>query len=565
FESESTTLERRISSPENSVSSPPAASVKSTASSTSHHTSTSSSSALITELPDILAQTEQGCTVLIDGHALREVLNSVPSHTAKLDLLQGLIQQLNSVKERLTSETSASCKEELEEEEVEEVEEDEQGGQESSRKTSFSVTENSSSSSQQQASPSEKMATGGFNELLLQQHQYILQHQNQQRLMAMAAAAGVLQNANPATFNFPFLQANYELLNNPAMLTPLSAGIGGPSPFLSHTFAGIPKTSISAGISHENALSGESPLNLSKFKSSDLSDLTTTQAAMAALMANSQKMNSSLENQAAAQLLSRIPLNGVQQQSFATENSAFSNHSPDSSGQSTPQSGTILENGQRKTPSAGCPSTRLSQPRSPNHIKRPMNAFMVWARDERRKILKQCPDMHNSNISKILGGRWKSMSNAEKQPYYEEQSRLSKLHMEQHPEYRYRPRPKRTCMVDGKKVRITEYKNLIKSKQMPQNGGTPNITSSSNPTSVITSGNSGGSNVTTPTSATTPTFVPWKNFDITQNPSTATNGLTQSAVENHINSLTHAALLADLANHHHQQFQRNSQLLQTSE
>ncbi|KAF7636420.1 HMG box domain-containing protein [Meloidogyne graminicola] len=81
-------------------------------------------------------------------------------------------------------------------------------------------------------------------------------------------------------------------------------------------------------------------------------------------------------------------------------------------------------------------------------IKRPLNAYMIWTRQERKRILADDPKMKMNEVSKAIqmGERWKKMSDKEKKPYFELAKKYSEEHkqvLQDHPEFQYAPSKKK--------------------------------------------------------------------------------------------------------------------------
>ncbi|ESN91138.1 hypothetical protein HELRODRAFT_147401, partial [Helobdella robusta] len=62
------------------------------------------------------------------------------------------------------------------------------------------------------------------------------------------------------------------------------------------------------------------------------------------------------------------------------------------------------------------------------HIKKPLNAFMLFMKEMRQKVIDECTLKESAAINQILGRKWHSLNRAEQTKYYDMAKREKELH-----------------------------------------------------------------------------------------------------------------------------------------
>lgn len=83
----------------------------------------------------------------------------------------------------------------------------------------------------------------------------------------------------------------------------------------------------------------------------------------------------------------------------------------------------------------GGPNTGHQPPdeKKKNHIKKPLNAFMLFMKEMRAQVVAECTLKESAAINQILGRRWHALDRAEQAKYYEMARKEKELHMQLYP------------------------------------------------------------------------------------------------------------------------------------
>ncbi|XP_076656181.1 protein pangolin, isoforms A/H/I/S isoform X4 [Halictus rubicundus] len=78
-------------------------------------------------------------------------------------------------------------------------------------------------------------------------------------------------------------------------------------------------------------------------------------------------------------------------------------------------------------------SQQNNQDKKKPHIKKPLNAFMLYMKEMRAKVVAECTLKESAAINQILGRRWHSLSREEQARYYEAARQERHLHQQRYP------------------------------------------------------------------------------------------------------------------------------------
>uniref|UniRef100_A0A8C7HNT1 Protein capicua homolog n=1 Tax=Oncorhynchus kisutch TaxID=8019 RepID=A0A8C7HNT1_ONCKI len=88
--------------------------------------------------------------------------------------------------------------------------------------------------------------------------------------------------------------------------------------------------------------------------------------------------------------------------------------------------------------------------REKDHIRRPMNAFMIFSKRHRALVHQRHPNQDNRTVSKILGEWWYALGPKEKQKYHDLAFQVKEAHFKAHPDWKWCNKDRKKSSSDGR-------------------------------------------------------------------------------------------------------------------
>nr|XP_040045421.1 protein capicua homolog isoform X3 [Gasterosteus aculeatus aculeatus] len=129
-----------------------------------------------------------------------------------------------------------------------------------------------------------------------------------------------------------------------------------------------------------------------------------------------------------------------------TESDTDDPFSPGVANDATPSTATL----KRRTQSLSALPKDGDRKREKDHIRRPMNAFMIFSKRHRALVHQRHPNQDNRTVSKILGEWWYALGPNEKQQYHDLAFQVKEAHFRAHPDWKWCNKDRRKSLSEGR-------------------------------------------------------------------------------------------------------------------